>query len=800
MKLAAAAAVRRQRTLDLEVRRQRTLEVEVRRQRTLEVETSSSSSIWRVGQNEILPYQRDVRWFYLLPRIQILVAVVIFLNFVTAAAQAQILPERNSPISRLFLTLEYIYVYVFLVELVINLYGHWWRAFWSCGWNWFDFIIVIVSFLSLYFPDLPAVSVLRLFRAFRVVRLFKRVKEMKKIIEGILRSLVALSWAFCVMSVIMGIWAVIGVDLFGDIESEDTKGNLVRGYYFGDFFSSILTLGQIATFDSWTSGIARDIINVNGFIACIYFATYVFVGGIILMNVLVALLLDNYSYLESHIDDEISQVNTVEFTPEIVFKELVRYVTRTEIDITMFSGYLYSSMLVHEVLSNINNEPKSCSLGNTKLTTCTGFKESRTIVGSLRSIENQLKKLRKTELEAYDLASIPKFSFTKKVEEEKVYILPFQKEMKWFYSLPVTQIMIAFFIFVNFITTAIYMQLRPEKGTKAERNFATFEYVYTYSYLVELLINWYGSFFCEFFHSGWNIFDILVVGVSIVTIKITNNQTITVLRIFKAFRVVRLFKRVDGMKNIMMRITSSLPSLSYAFLAMVLINGIWAIMGVDFFSEIVNNDEQGYYFGSFSKSFLSLAQITTFDSWSSGIARDIVFNKGAVAAFYFGTYIFFSSIIMMNVLIALFLDCYLTPIEEKDDDVLSAEEAMAQLSTHVKKMELDLSDFADYLRDNGFPDFISRYQNVEYDEISNAGQLTDVKAINQLNWTGEMEMAFDLRTPAPFGGMLEYEGDMDTSNLAVNHWSLKADIAFEKSSKPEVVIVERPTLETAVLV
>jgi len=760
--------------------------VAARHARTLDSENSSSSSIWRLGlENEVLPYQREVRWFYLLPRIQILVAVLILLNFATAAAQAQILPERKSPNSRLFSTFEYFYVYIFLVELIINLYGHWWRAFWRSGWNWFDFIIVLVSFLSLYFPDLPAVSVLRLLRAFRVVRLFKRVKEMKKIIEGILRSLVALSWAFGVMSVIMGIWGVIGVDLFGDMISEDTKGNHIRGYYFGDFFSSILTLGQITTFDSWASGIARDIINVKGFIACIYFFTYVFVGGIILMNVLVALLLDSYLSTGTKSDDEISQSKPVDFTPEIVCKELVRYVTRTEIDITKFSGFLESSISVHEFLSKENNEPKSSSLGNAKWTACGGFKESQTIASSLRSIENQLHKLRKTELETYDLATIPKFSFTRKVQEEKVYILPYQKETKRFYSLRRTQIIVAFLIFMNFLTTAIYMQLQPEEGTKAERNFEAFEYFYTYCFSIELFINWYGSFFCEFFRSGWNIFDLLVVGVSLVAINTTNIQAITVFRIFKAFRVVRLFKRVEGMKNIMMRIRSSLPSLSWAFLALGLITGIWAIMGVDFFSEMVHNSKQGYYFGSFSKSFLSLAQITTFDSWNSGIARDIVLNKGAGAASYFITYIFFSSIIMMNVLVALFLDGYLTPVEEKDDTVLSPEEAMAQLSTYVKEMDLDLSDFADYIRDNGFPDYISRYKHVEHDEFFSTDQPNDEKVINQLNETGEIEMAVDLRRPIPFGGKLEYVGDMDTSHLRVNISSLTPDISFEKSSKLE---------------
>merc|ERR1719193_2059253 len=86
----------------------------------------------------------------------------------------------------------------------------------------------------------------------------------------------------------------MGVGFFGDMEHEDTVGDTIEGYYFGTFFRATLSLAQIMTFDSWSSGIARDIIYAKGAVAAVYFTTYVFVAGIIMMNVLVALLLDNY--------------------------------------------------------------------------------------------------------------------------------------------------------------------------------------------------------------------------------------------------------------------------------------------------------------------------------------------------------------------------------------------------------------------------------------------------------------------------------------------------------------------------
>merc|ERR1719334_199259 len=230
------------------------------------------------------------------------------MNFVTAAIQAEILPEKNSSAEHIFRSLEWFYVYAFLIELIMNMYGHYWWAFWKSGWNWFDFIIVLVSLMAIYFPSLPAISVLRLFRAFRVVRLFKRVKEMRKMIEGIMRSLPSLSYAFVALGLIMGIWAIMGVDFFGDMVHNGQKG-----YYFGNFFRALLSLGQITTFDSWSSGIARDIIYEEGTGAALYFVTFVFVASIIMMNVLVALLLDNY--LQASPEDELPEGLVLELTP-----------------------------------------------------------------------------------------------------------------------------------------------------------------------------------------------------------------------------------------------------------------------------------------------------------------------------------------------------------------------------------------------------------------------------------------------------------------------------------------------------
>merc|ERR1719320_1454525 len=140
--------------------------------------------------------------------------------------------------------------------------------------------------------DLPGISVLRLFRAFRVVRLFKRIKTMRKMMDSILRSLPGMSIAFAALFLIMGIYGIIGVE-FWQLKYPD---------YFGNFLKAVLSLLQIMTFDSWCSGIAREIIFSDGAVAAIYFITYVFIASIIMANVLIALLLDEF--MNSSIDNE----------------------------------------------------------------------------------------------------------------------------------------------------------------------------------------------------------------------------------------------------------------------------------------------------------------------------------------------------------------------------------------------------------------------------------------------------------------------------------------------------------------
>jgi len=77
---------------------------------------------------------------------------------------------------------------------------------------------------------------------------------------------------------------IMGVGLFKESEP----------VYFGTFGDALFTMLQMLTFDSWASLIARKRIHEDGIAAAIYFVSFIFIGGIIMLNVVVAVLLEKF--------------------------------------------------------------------------------------------------------------------------------------------------------------------------------------------------------------------------------------------------------------------------------------------------------------------------------------------------------------------------------------------------------------------------------------------------------------------------------------------------------------------------
>mmetsp|Transcript_29155 Transcript_29155/g.46957 ORF Transcript_29155/g.46957 Transcript_29155/m.46957 type:complete len:310 (+) Transcript_29155:591-1520(+) len=105
----------------------------------------------RRERNSIQRFQKMAHTCYVSSPFQNAVAVLISANFVINATQSEMHPQPGTTLDRVFSELDMVFTIIFAVELGINLMAHWFRPFWSDGWSVFDFIVVTVSLLALFF-------------------------------------------------------------------------------------------------------------------------------------------------------------------------------------------------------------------------------------------------------------------------------------------------------------------------------------------------------------------------------------------------------------------------------------------------------------------------------------------------------------------------------------------------------------------------------------------------------------------------------------------------------------------------
>ena len=149
-----------------------------------------------------LPYSDKARWLFGTTFMQVTIACVILFNFGAIVVEKEIDPCSDASMQKmpsLWRTIDDVCNWIFLFELLLNLYGHWWRPFLQSGWNYLDTIVVIIGVTSLLSIDLGDFKRIKIIRAFRILRLFKRVESLNQILSALIRSIPGVLNAFIVM-------------------------------------------------------------------------------------------------------------------------------------------------------------------------------------------------------------------------------------------------------------------------------------------------------------------------------------------------------------------------------------------------------------------------------------------------------------------------------------------------------------------------------------------------------------------------------------------------------------------------
>lgn len=187
---------------------------------------------------------------------------------------------------------KYILV-VFTLEISLKIVAYRHRFFMS-AWNVFDFLIVAIALI----PAAGPLHILRTLRILRTARLIKNVPKLRLIIESLLKSIPSIGWIAVLLFMIFYIFAVIGTDLYQDKFPE----------YFGDMGRTFFTLFQIMTLESWSSGIARPMMDEVPY-SYIFFIPFILLATYTTLNVFIAIVVNTMNEINrAEMKDEEARV------------------------------------------------------------------------------------------------------------------------------------------------------------------------------------------------------------------------------------------------------------------------------------------------------------------------------------------------------------------------------------------------------------------------------------------------------------------------------------------------------------
>lgn len=171
------------------------------------------------------------------------------------------------------------------------------------------------------------------------------------------------------------------------------------------------------------------------------------------------------------------------------------------------------------------------------------------------------------------------------------------------------------------------------------------DWMITVFFMVELTIRFVGDENKRrFFYNGWNLFDTLIVVVSLIPIQ--DSELALIGRLVRIFRVLRMVSIIPELRVLLTSLLTALPQLGYVALMMFIIFYIYPAVGATFFATI-NPD----LWGDIAISMLTLFRIMTFEDWT-----DVMYETMAVYplswAFYL-SFIFLSAFAFLNMIIGI---------------------------------------------------------------------------------------------------------------------------------------------------
>ncbi|XP_075613013.1 voltage-dependent L-type calcium channel subunit alpha-1C isoform X8 [Balearica regulorum gibbericeps] len=634
-----------------------------------------------------------------------LVIFLVFLNTLTIASEHYNQPDWLTEVQD---TANKVLLALFTAEMLLKMYSLGLQAYFVSLFNRFDCFIVCGGILETILVETKimsplGISVLRCVRLLRIFKITRYWNSLSNLVASLLNSVRSIASLLLLLFLFIIIFSLLGMQLFGGKFNFDEMQT--RRSTFDNFPQSLLTVFQILTGEDWNSVMYDGIMayggpSFPGMLVCIYFIILFICGNYILLNVFLAIAVDNLADAESLTSAQKEEEEEKER------KKLARTASpekKQEIEKTAVEEETKEEKIELKSITADGESPPATKIN----------------VDDYQPNENE-------EKSPYPTTEAPA---EEDEEEPEMPVGPRPRPMSELHlkekAVPMPDAS-AFFIFspnnrfrvhchriVNdniFTNLILFFILLSSISLAAEdpvrhlsfRNqiLFYFDIVFTVIFTIEIALKMtaYGAFLHKgsFCRNYFNILDLLVVSVSLISFGIQSSaiNVVKILRVLRVLRPLRAINRAKGLKHVVQCVFVAIRTIGNIVIVTTLLQFMFACIGVQLFkgklysctdsSKQTAAECRGYYitykdgevnqpmiqprswenskfdFDNVLTAMMALFTVSTFEGWPELLYRSIdshmedvgpIYNHRVEISIFFIIYIIIIAFFMMNIFV-----------------------------------------------------------------------------------------------------------------------------------------------------
>ncbi|XP_075690009.1 voltage-dependent L-type calcium channel subunit alpha-1D isoform X8 [Rhinoderma darwinii] len=610
-----------------------------------------------------------------------LVIILVFLNTLTISSEHYDQPMWLTQIQDIA---NKVLLGCFTCEMLVKMYSLGLQAYFVSLFNRFDCFVVCGGITETILVELEIMSPLGIsvFRCVRLLRIFKVTRHwasLSNLVASLLNSMKSIASLLLLLFLFIIIFSLLGMQLFGgkfNFDETQTKRST-----FDNFPQSLLTVFQILTGEDWNAVMYDGIMayggpSSSGMIVCVYFIILFICGNYILLNVFLAIAVDNLADAES--------LNTAQ--KEAAEEKEKKKSARKE------------SLEKKDGDKGENNRKKAI--------------EAKVSVDEEAEEEKEHTEPDEEDEEEPEVPAGPRPRRMSELNmKEKITPIPEGSAFFIFSNTNPIRVgchkLINHHIFTNLILVFIMLSsasLAAEDPISSHsfRNIILgyFDYAFTGIFTVEIFLKM--MTFGAFLHKGsfcrnyFNLLDLLVVGVSLVSFGIQSSaiSVVKILRVLRVLRPLRAINRAKGLKHVVQCVFVAIRTIGNIMIVTTLLQFMFACIGVQLFKGkfyrcsdeakqtpeeckgkyIVYKDgdvnspsirerhwfNSDFNFDNVLSAMMALFTVSTFEGWPALLYKAIdsngenvgpIYNNRVEISIFFIIYIIIIAFFMMNIFV-----------------------------------------------------------------------------------------------------------------------------------------------------